>query len=183
MNKPPGDMQESHADTPIANFSQCHVGIIERLNALRDLPALIAPAARARTIAGQTLALFEEVIAEHHAEEERELFPAVLDNAIRGDERERVETIVARLTAEHRQIEATWSGLKRGLKRVANGRDAELNSAAVEQLVSDYRAHARFEEEVLLPLSQTILGRNANHMASLGLSLHLRHALPVAGSI
>ncbi len=183
MNRPAGDMQEPHADAPIANFSQCHVGIIEQLNALRDLPALLAPATRARTVAAQTLVFFEEVIAEHHAEEERELFPAVLDNAQRGGERERVETIIARLTVEHRQIEATWSGLKRELKRVAQGRDAELKSAAVEQLVSDYRAHARFEEEVFLPLSQTILGRNANHMASLGLSLHLRHALPVAGSI
>lgn len=183
MNRLPGDTQEPHADAPIANFSQCHVSIIEHLNALGDLPALIAPAARARTIAAQTLAFFEEVIAEHHAEEERVLFPAVLDSATRGEERERVETIVARLAAEHRQIEATWSGLKQQLKQVAKGRDAELDSAAVEQLVGDYRAHARFEEEVFLPLSQTILGRNANHMAALGLSLHIRHARPVGGYI
>lgn len=183
MNSLPGDTQEPRADAPIANFSQCHVGIIEHLNALGELPALIAPAARARAIAAQTLVFFEEVIAEHHAEEERELFPAVLDSAKRGEERDRVETIVARLAAEHRQIEATWSGLKRELKQVAMGRDAELDSAAIETLVSGYRAHARFEEEVFLPLSQTILGRDANHMAALGLSLHIRRARPVGGHI
>ncbi len=183
MNRLPDDTQELHADVPIASFSQCHVGIIEHLNTLGNLPALIAPAARARTIAAQTLAFFVEVIAEHHAEEECELFPAVLDSAKRGEEREQVETIVARLAAEHRQIEATWSGLKAELKQVANGRDAKLDGAAVERLVSDYRAHAQFEEQVFLPLAQTILGRNANHMAALGMSLHMRHARPMWGNI
>jgi len=183
MKTSPGAMQEPHADEPIANFSQCHVGIVEHLKTLGELPALMAPAARAREIAAQTLAFFEEVIAEHHAEEERELFPAVMQSATRGAERDQVETIVARLTAEHRQIEAWWSGLRPQLKQVAKGHDAKLDSVAIEQLVSDYRAHAAFEEEVFLPLSQTILGRNANHMAALGLSLHMRHARPVVGYI
>ena len=183
MNSLPGDMQEPHVDAPIANFSQCHTGIIERLDALGELPALIGPAARARTIAAQTLAFFEKVIAEHHADEERVLFPAVLDSANSGEERERVATIVARLAAEHRQIEATWSVLKKVLKRVARGRDADLDRTAVERLLSDYRAHARFEEETFLPLSQIILGRNGNHMAALGLSLHMRHAPLAEGYI
>ena len=29
-----------------------------------------------------------------------------------------------------------------------------------------------------LPLSEAILARNPNHMAALGVSLHMRHALP-----
>ena len=62
-----------------------------------------------------------------------------------------------------------------GLKNVANGRDSNLDSAAVCRLVDTYTAHARFEEQTFLPLSQTILGRNNNHMAALGMSLHMRH--------
>ena len=31
---------------------------------------------------------------------------------------------------------------------------------------------------VFLPLSQTILGRNSNHLAALGMSMHMRHATP-----
>ena len=50
-------------------------------------------------------------------------------------------------------------------------------------LTTRYREHARFEETDFLPLSQTILGRNANHMAALGMSLHMRHAKPVVGYI
>lgn len=163
----------------ITNFSQCHVGIVEHLRTLGELSALLAPAQRARQIAADTLAFFEQVVCEHHAEEERVLFPAVSGSATAGDERDTVKTIVQRLTAEHRQLEALWAGIKSGLKQVARGHDATVDEAAVAQLVSDYQAHARFEEEVFLPLSQAILARNSNHMEALGLSLHMRHVRPV----
>ncbi len=174
---------EDGADTPLTTFSQCHVGIVEHLCRLAELPALIAPATRARKIAVDTLAFFDEVITEHHAEEERELFPAVRDSATRGEERDTVEAMIERLTGEHRYIEANWSRVKPGLKQLAKGLVADLEEALVEQLVSDYRAHARYEEERFLPLAQAILGRNANHMAALGLSLHMRHQRPVVGYI
>jgi hypothetical protein len=64
------------------------------------------------------------------------------------------------------------------LKAVAKGGEANLGDAAVAALVSDYQGHARYEEEVFLPLSQEILGRNDNRMAALGMALHLRHAVP-----
>ena len=64
------------------------------------------------------------------------------------------------------------------LKAVAKGHDAEIDGAEVTALVETYQAHARYEEEVFLPLSQTILGRNSNHMAALGVSMHMRHAMP-----
>ncbi len=166
-------------DPSITNFSQCHVGIVEHLRTLGELPAMLAPAQRARQIATDTLAFFEEVVSEHHLEEERVLFPAVSDSATPGEERDNVRTIVRRLTAEHRQVEALWSGLQPGLKQVARGHDANVDEGAVAQLVSDYQAHARYEEEVFLPLSQAILARNSNHMEALGLSLHMRHVRPV----
>lgn len=43
-------------------------------------------------------------------------------------------------------------------------------------LINRYKAHANSEETVFLPLAEKILGRNSNHMAALGLSLHMRHA-------
>lgn len=181
MNAETGGKSDESFDTPITNFSQCHVGIVEHLRMLGDLPALIATAERARKIAAGTLAFFEEVIAEHHAQEERALFPAVLKSAARGEEQEHVKSVIDRLTAEHRQIEAQWSRIKPALKQVAKGHDADLDEASVAQLESDYRAHAAFEEEAFLPLAQIILGRNANHMAALGMSLHIRHSHLVVG--
>jgi hemerythrin-like domain-containing protein len=175
MSTPPAD-PASHS--PIEDFSQCHVGIVAHLKALGQLPALLEPAARARHIAASTMAFFREVVYEHHAEEERELFPAVLASAIKGEERDKVLAIVNELTAEHRKVEAAWSKLEPKLKAVAKGHDGDVDSAEITSLVDTYLSHARYEEEVFLPLSQNILGRNSNHMAALGVSMHMRHAMP-----
>jgi hemerythrin-like domain-containing protein len=160
---------------PVQDFSQCHTGILKKLDLLGELPALLEPAARARRIAEQALEFFSEAIFEHHLDEERELFPAVLASATPGAEHDRVQALARRLTDEHRELEASWKRLAPQLRKIAKGHETELDVAGVEHLVSRYRAHARFEEQDFLPLSQTILARNPNHMAALGLSLHMRH--------
>lgn len=162
-------------DAPVTNFSNCHVGILRQLQALSDLRELLEPAARARQIANQTLGFFNEAVLEHHSEEERDLFPSVLASAEPGEEHERVKTMTQRLTHEHRQLEALWKGLEPGLKKVAKGQDSGLDLAQVQRLVDDYVAHAAYEEAQFLPLSQAILSRNSNHMAALGMRLHMRH--------
>jgi hemerythrin-like domain-containing protein len=166
-------------DTPISNFTNCHSGILKRLNALDELPALLAPAARAKQIAEESLDFFREAIFEHHLEEERELFPAVMASALPGEELERVKSIVKRLTEEHRMVEALWKRLEKGLKPVAKGHSTDLDVSELQRLVAEYTGHAAFEEADFLPLAEIILGRNSNHMAALGLSLHMRHARPV----
>ncbi|MEP7282040.1 MAG: hemerythrin domain-containing protein [Rubrivivax sp.] len=172
-------MDES-SSSPIADFSTCHVGILAQLDRLSGLPALLDAARQARQIAGDTAAFFRDVVLEHHGQEESELFPAVLASAHKGEERDRVAAIVQRLTDEHRQIETAFKALQSGLKAAAKGADAALDAAAVSALVQRYQRHARFEEESFLPLSQAILGRDSNHLAALGMSLHLRHAVPSA---
>jgi len=173
-----------HIDEPIQDFSQCHVGILNKLQMLGELPALLEPAARAREIAGQALEFFRDAISEHHLDEERELFPAVLASADKGDEQDLVQLMVQRLTHEHRVLEAQWKRLEPGLRKVAKGQLNDVSVALIQQLVTQYRAHAEFEEREFLPLSQTILGRNANHLSALGLSLHMRHTpIPVKGYI
>lgn len=165
-------------NAPIQNFSQCHEGILSHLRSFGELPALLEPAAKARRLAEDILGFFRQAVFEHHAEEERELFPAVLASAAEGEERARVQAIVERLAREHRQVERAWAALEPELRRVAKGQDSELEAQAVADLIATYRGHATYEEEAFLPLSQEILSRNRNHMAALGVALHMRHALP-----
>lgn len=160
---------------PIQDFSHCHAGILKKLDLLGELPALLAPAARAREIADTAIEFFREAIFEHHLDEERELFPAVLSSAQPGEELAHVKAMAKRLTDEHRELESLWKRLESQLKKVAKGQPSEVSVADIERLVSQYRAHAEFEEQAFLPLSQTILGRNSNHLSALGLSLHMRH--------
>ena len=177
---PPNDPMEQ----PIQDFSNCHVGILGKLDLLGELPALLGPAARARDIAAQAVGFFREAVFEHHLDEERELFPAVLASAAQGEERERVQAMVTQLTDEHRELENLWKLLEPRLKKVAKGQAVDIDVTQIQRLVAQYRAHAQFEEAAFLPLAQQILARNSHHLAALGLSLHMRHTpLPVKGYV
>ena len=181
LNPKTSQAVEEADNEPLLNFSNCHVGILSHLKSFAELPALMEPATRAREIAEETLKFFRGAVYEHHYEEERELFPAVLASAVKGEERDRVTIMITQLTAEHRVVESAWSKLEPELKKVAKGHASELNLAGVEHLVNSYQTHATFEETQFLPLAHTILGRNSNHMAALGLSLHMRHVqAPIA---
>lgn len=165
------------ADQPLDEFANCHGGILDKLDDLDRLPALLEPAAQARRIASEALGFFGSVVYEHHAEEEKELFPAVLASAT-PDERPRVQAMAERLTREHRDVEAAWERLRPHLQAIAKGHETSLDVEALQALVAHYRGHARYEESQFLPLAQSILGRNSDHMAALGLSMHLRRAMP-----
>ena len=160
---------------PIQDFSRCHEGILSRLAPLSELPALLEGARRARTLAEGLLAFFEQVVLAHHADEERDLFPAVLRHAAPGDERTEVAGLVARLEGEHRAIERRWHDLEPALRAAARGLLSAPDPEAVDRLLRDYRAHAEFEEATFLPLAAAILGRQGDHLAALALSLHTRH--------
>lgn len=165
-------------DAPVQEFSHCHEGIVAQLAELARLPELAQAAVSARRIAAETEKFVAEVVLVHHDEEEQELFPAVLASAQAGAERDKVRALVERLTQDHRDIERAWHQLAPGVHAVARGRDATLDAPGVAAFVARYRGHAAHEEQVFLPLASVILGRNGNHMAALGLSLHARHALP-----
>ena len=170
--------EQDNDNEPIASFVNCHEGILSHLDTFGQLPALLEPAARARTIARETITFFHSAVFGHHADEEKELFPIVLAKATPGAEREQVQRYVTQLVAEHRKIEAHWRELEPHLEKIAKGRDdAALVGNDIACLVRDYKAHALLEESEFLPLSAQILGRHGGDMRDLGLSLHIRHVM------
>ena len=141
-------------EVPLAGLSHCHGGVISQLQAFAELPAVAAQSCKA---AANTLALFQIAVYGHHADEENELFPAVLRSAVKGEEAERLQSMVQRLTAEHREIESRWKKLEPLIKAAAEPRD--LDPKAMQDLAQRYMAHALFEEQQFLPIAQAILSR------------------------
>ncbi|MFM2055622.1 MAG: hypothetical protein RLY71_7 [Pseudomonadota bacterium] len=168
--------QTSSKDQPIQDFSDCHVGIVTMLDDLTALSSQRIALPQRREVADRIVKFFKDVVTAHHTEEEADLFTAVIADAAAGDERIKVQALVDKLVGEHRRLEQLYSQLAPLLFAIADGDKVSLDASAVAALVTDYRAHAKFEEEVFLPLAQTILGRNSDHMAALGLTLHIRHA-------
>ena len=168
---------ETESNAPIRSFSHSHDGIVARLRDMEKLPELLEPMAQARKIAANSVQFIRQVVFEHHIEEERDLFPAVLASAAKGDERSKVQQMVDQLVREHRDVESAFTKLEPRLNAIAKGQANEIDVAALDDVVRRYIAHARFEEDQFLPLAETILQRNANHMAALGVSLHARHTM------
>ena len=98
---------------------------------------------------------------------------------------------VRRLTDENAQLRRSLLDLQTQIEAL-RAEDAKMRGqneqllrdvSELQRLVTEYTAHAAYEEAEFLPLSEVILGRNSNHMAALGLSLHMRHVKPVAAYI
>jgi hemerythrin-like domain-containing protein len=170
-------------DRPMDSFTHTHFGIVVQLDHLAELPTLLAPADLARKTASQTLSFFKNSIYEHHAAEERALFPATIKSAEEGAEKQRVESMVRLLITQHRVLESLWEKIEPELKHIAKGTLHKLDQDALSQLVNLYKEHARMEECEFLPLAKEILGRNKNHMEALGLSMNMLHPPYINGYI
>lgn len=170
-------MIDKENDAPLESFAGCHIGIVSMVRQLAELPELISPVRRFQSITHRIEDFFNHVVKTHHSEEEEQLFVAVLASANSGDEMEKVEQLVSKLTDEHREIEKAFVYLIPQIKALEKSVVPEFDAKKVNSLVELYLAHARFEEEVFLPLAKIILGRNDNHMAALGLAIHMRHAV------
>jgi hemerythrin-like domain-containing protein len=165
----------TEADTPLQDFSTCHVGFVTMLEAALGLPAMIDTAARSRSCAADMLKMFRDSLLAHHDDEERDLFPAVIRIAQPGEEADRARTMVAQLIGEHREIARLWKQLEPSVQAVARGYLPRLDSALLHELVERFNAHVRVEEEQFLPFAQQVLARQAEDLAMLGLTLHRRH--------
>ena len=172
---------ESGLQSPLDDFSGCHEGIIANLDRLRELLAMIDQDAgnpRIRETAGKLLKFFDEVVYTHHAEEEQELFPAVMDSARDDNEASEARAHIERLVAEHRELESMWKQIEGDIWRLSRGRKAMLDRELATRLARRYLKHAEFEEQVFLPLSARMLSKT--DLSSLGMSLHRRHQEKIA---
>lgn len=162
-------------EAPLAEFKDCHAGIVKNLDQLAELPALLAPAEVARKNAQSALAFFNKVLYDHHSDEEKDLFPMVELSCASEAERNKVRAITETLIKQHRELEELWGRLAVDLKKIALGKAHDLNLADLEKMVESYKDHASHEETAYLPLAKEILGRDDANRAALALSLHLHH--------
>lgn len=152
---------------PWSCFSESHAGLAGRL---QELAAGMARGDPGGGLARAARSLGQEMLR-HHEEEEKHLFPAVLQSAAPGSERERIRRFIDGLAAAHRRLEAQWEQMLAdpSLRRLRDG---------LEAFDASYLDHAHSEEEDWLPLSRSILQRNPHHVLALGAALHMRRAKP-----
>ena len=146
-------------EVPLEMLSACHSRIESQCATLRRLVPYLAKhgtVAEARVAATNVIRYFDTSAKHHHADEEQDLFPALLES-VAGSDPVCLRDLTAALTAEHRELEARWQDVRAVLERVVAGESVLLNSDSVEALVRLYQRHMEREESELLPMAARLL--------------------------
>ncbi len=179
MNTPlPGhSAPRASFDAPLAMLAQCHDRADAQVNTLRRLVdhlPLHGADTQARDAATAVMRYFDIAARDHHADEEDDLFPALLD-AMAGSDAVCLRELTEALRSEHRQLEALWQTLRPQLAAIATGDATELDGRAVEALIHGYQSHIVREDGELLPLAARLLDDVA--LARMGQAMRSRRGI------
>jgi hemerythrin-like domain-containing protein len=127
----------------------------------------------ARDAARGVMRYFELAAPQHHADEEQDLFPALLES-MAGSDPVCLRELTTALTAEHRALEALWRRLRAELQALIDDGRA-LAAAPVDAFVAGYLAHVRREDDELFPMAARLLGDD--ELERVGRSMRLRRGI------
>lgn len=147
-------------EAPLEMLSACHGRIEAQCATLRRLvPHLLVHGVdeEARTAATRVMHYFDTAAMHHHADEEDELFPALIES-MAGSDAICLREMIDGLKADHRALEACWRHLRGILERIAAGeQESSLVADDVEALAVRYARHIEYEEKELLPMAARLL--------------------------
>lgn len=165
-------------DTPLALLSACHQRILKQSATLQRLSAhLVTHGAdtAAQQAAAQVVRYFDTAGHHHHQDEEQDLLPALLD-AMAGSDAICLRDMRARITLEHRELDAVWYTLRTQLVALMQGDTAALDPRCVADFVARQQRHISFEEGELLPMAARLLSEE--QLQALGQAMRDRRQVP-----
>ncbi len=167
-------------EVPLEMLAACHLRVQSQCQTLlRLLPHVAAHGAdaQAREAAIAVMRYFDTAARQHHEDEERDLFPALLDS-MAGSDAVCLRELSDALVADHRALEQHWRQLRRVLEPVAAGTAATLATDPVQTFVGLYDRHIAREEAELLPMAARLLDDAT--LDRIGLAMRVRRGAVTA---
>ena len=161
-------------------LSACHDRIETQCATLRRLvPHLLVHGVdeEARAAATRIIRYFDTSALHHHADEEDDLFPALIES-MAGSDAICLRDMIDGLTADHRALAACWRHLRAILERIAAGERVPLLFDDVEALAVRYERHIAREEKELLPMAARLL--SDDDLARIGRAMRARRGIDEA---
>ena len=149
-------------DHPIDILDGCHERILRNCGVIERIAAHVAAKGadpEAATAASGVIRYFDTAGANHHRDEEDDLFPALQQYAPSA-ELNAVFDLVFRLKADHKGLDALWTDMRQRLSALAEGRDGRLTAAVAAEFRAAYERHIALEEAELLPLARRVLDKS-----------------------
>src|SRR5512138_3356128 len=171
FDKPPG------LEAPLEMLDACHDRIRRQCSTLLRLRTHVAASGvdeAARAAARGVMRYFDTAAKDHHADEEVDLFPALLES-MAGSDPVCIRELIDRLTNEHRELDRLWRGVRTWLVAVEAGRQPASAPGEIDAFVGMYEQHAKLEEEELLPMAARLLG--TEDLDRIGRAMRLRRGV------
>jgi len=169
---------DTGTEAPLELMAACHVRIQHHGELLKRLDAQLRTRdadEQARGAAQCILRYFDTAMPDHHRDEERDLFPALLET-MAGSDPVCIREMIVGLTEEHRDLETQWALMREAVARIAAGETAALDSAAVASFCDLSVHHLRREDDELLPMAARLLGDH--EIEAIGQAMRRRRAIP-----
>lgn len=169
-------------DEPVEMLKACHERIAAQCTTLGKLAAHLpshGADAQARQAARNIMRYFDIAGPHHHADEEQDLFPLLIEASERLHSP--VGERIASLLDEHRVLEASWAHLRTVLADIAEGRTRLLEPVQVADFVGAYRSHIALEEREIFPFAQACLDRQ--QLARLSAAMVARRTISTISTI
>lgn len=178
----PGQSASSASfEVPLEMLAACHQRVQTQCATLRRLVPHLAQHgadAAARSAAAAVLRYFDSAARDHHADEESDLFPALIES-MAGSDAVCLHDIIGALTADHRALEAHWRHVRARLEAIAGGDGATLESQDIEPMITLYERHIEREEKELLPMAERLLSDDA--LEQIGRAMRERRGIAPVG--
>ena len=146
-------------EVPLEMLEACHHRVQHQCETLLRLPAHLASNgadAAARRAAVAVIRYFDTAAQDHHADEESDLFPALIES-MADRESTQLRELIEGLCTEHRALEGHWRRLRALLSAISEGQRTTLAQADVTPLTELYARHIAREEAELLPMAARML--------------------------
>lgn len=146
-------------EVPLEMLAACHGRVEQQCATLARLVGHLAAHGAdqaACDAAARVMRYFDTAARDHHADEEVDLFPALIES-MAGSDAVCLCAMTAALAREHRELEQRWQSLRGLLTQVVAGDPAVLAADAVDAFIGLYQRHIAREEAELLPMAQRLL--------------------------
>lgn len=167
--------REGAFDAPLLVLAECHGRLLRQCESLTRLEARIAGGGAdhlARKMAAELRSGFDRTTAWLHQDEERDLFPALLES-MAGSDAVCIRQMIDARADEHREIESRWLALEQWLQAVEAGQAVLPEPGTVAAFVALCHGHLEQEDQELLPMAERLLSDDA--LAEIAEAMRRRH--------
>jgi len=164
-------------EVPLEMLSACHGRVEQQCATLLRLKAHLPVHGcdeQARVAAANIIRYYDTAAKDHHADEEEDLFPLLLESAS-GADALALTNLINCLLADHRALEQLWVQVRSSLLLISAGTSASLNPQEVDDLIALYEKHIETEETELLPTAARLLSEQ--DLTTVGIAMRMRRGI------